>query len=489
MALVTDKDDLVASTQGRSGTPDGNYFLDVSDPANPVIEIFSASEVAQVDLGSGLVTNPVDAADGVTMRALYGAISDERKDNEAIRQYRKPAVGQFYQAGAYDLLNNWQFSTSTDLGLIRSSGLRYLAVGGAVNRIYFGPKSLSAIDSASQPYYQTAALGTATDFAFTGDVDELVQVFGDTSNGDTGAGNFDFTSYFAVSVRSWGFVHDRKTLDDSGFEEGSNYSGGFGLGESPHPTTGDYTEADVIGGSAVAPWSTMSYLTESSPVSRTGFNEADGNFSESIENPAGGSLNEVVAFMDALARSTSDIDDGSPTQIGKQVDTLYTFDQSGNIVLKQGLFIENLPGADLTRLRLTDDSGNAKTFPSLITISVSTSAPAQADANAWYHAFVEDDEDTANDYNTSTAITAQDKDGVEIKGTVGGAATISWDVNFSVAPPGTTWEAGDSYQIRFIIGGDPDSNGGPVENFVLITVDGTTQSLNVTLDNQVENNA
>lgn len=484
MALLTDKADFQFSTQGRTGTPDGNIYLDVSDPANPKIELFSAAEVP---IMAGAVPNPLDANDGATEQAVYGAIGIQRRDNEIIRQYRKPSVGVFALAGSYDMLNNWQYATATDLGLVRSSGIRYLAVNGAVNRIYFGPKSLGNIEAASQPYYQTTSLGPVTDFNFTGPIDELVQVFGTTANGDAGAGNFDVRSYFAVSVREWGFIHDRKTLADSGLTQAAQFSGGFGLSESPHPTTGNYLEANVLGGSAIAPWSTMSYLTEAAPVSRTGFNEADGLFAETIENPAGGTLDEVVAYMDALARSTSDIDAGTPTQIGKQVDVLYSFDAQGNVVLKQGLFIENLPGADLTRLRLTDDAGNPKTFPSLITVNVALSSVAQGESTAWYHAFIEDDAD-GDDYNTATAVTAQDKDGVQIKGVVGANSSISFDVNYSATPGGTNIAPGTPYQIRFIVGDDPDSAGGPVENFVLISIDGTISTINVSLSNEVENN-
>lgn len=484
MALLTDKAGFQFSTQSRAGIPDGNIFLDVSDPLNPKIELFSSTEVPTM---AGSVANTLDPDDGATMQAIYGAIGIERRDNEVIRQYLKPSVGRFSLAGSYDLLNNWQFSTVTDLGLVRSSGIRYVSVSGDVNRIFFGPKSLGNIETLSQPFFQTSALGPVTDFSFLGDVDELVQVFGTTANGDTGAGDFDVRSYFAVSVREWGFVHDRKTLDDSGLSQAAQFSGGFGLSESPHPTTGNYLEADVYGGSAIAPWSTMSYLTEVAPVNRTGFNEADGLFAETIENPAGASLDEVVAYMDALARATVDIDDGTPVQVGKQVDVLYTFDAQGRIVLKQGLFIENLPGSDLTRVLLTDDSGSAKTFPSTITITVPLSTPAQGESTAWYHAFIEQDTD-ADDYNTATAITHQDKDGIEIKGTVGASTSISWDVNFSAIPGGTNIAAGAAYTVRFIVGDDPDANGGPVENFVLITVDGTTSSINAPLSNEVENN-
>ena len=157
------------------------------------------------------------------------------------------------------------------------------------------------------------------------------------------------------------------------------------------------------------------------------------------------------------------------------------------MVLKQGLFIENLPGADLTRLRLTDDAGNPKTFPSLITVNVQLSSVAQDESTAWYHAFIEDDTD-GDDYNTATAITAQDKDGVEIKGTVGVATQISFDVNYSATPGGTNIPPGTPYTIRFIVGDDPDTVGGPVENFALINIDGTISTITTPLSNEVENN-
>lgn len=487
MALLNDKTALQLSTQGRAGIPDGNIFIDNTNPLEPRIELFSATEVPTM---AGAVPNTLDASDGVTMQAVYGAFGLFRRDNESLRNFLKPSVGVFALAGSYDLLNNYQFATATDLGLIRSSGIRYLAVNGSVNRVYFGPKSLGNIEPVSLPYYQTDPLGAANDFGFTGDVDELVQVFGTTANGDAGAGDFDVRSYFAVSVREWGRIHDRKTLTDSGLSLAAQYSGGFGLSEGQHPTTGNYDEADVLGGSAIAPWSTMDYLTEAAPVTRTGFNESDGDFSETLANPNNGTLDELVAFMDALARSTADIDSGVPTQIGKEVDVLYTFVNVGGqqkVQFKQGLFPEGLPGADLTRVLLTDDAGNAKTFPSLITVNVGLSTPAQGESTAWYHAFVEDDTD-GDDYNTPTAITAQDKDGVEIKGTVGALTVVSFDVNFSAIPGGTNIAAGDPYVIRFIVGDDPDSTGGPVENFALINIDGTVSTINVNLSNEVENN-
>ena len=251
-----------------------------------------------------------------------------------------------------------------------------------------------------------------TNFAFTGDIDELVQVFGDTSGGDSGAGDFDNRSFFSVDVREWGRRHDRKNLVDSQLAEAAGYSGTFGLSESAHPTTGTFDEAAVHTGPTAAPFTNMNFLTESAPVSRSGFNEADGDFSQSIENPDGGSLDEVVAKADAWARDAADIDSGTPTREGRQFPVLYTFGPGDIIDWAQGIYPEDIPGSDLTRMRVRDDAGNLKTFPNLLTVVINFSDAAQADPNAWYEVFLEADEDTANNYNTSNAITYQDKDGV-----------------------------------------------------------------------------
>lgn len=487
MALLTDKANLQHSTQPRSGVPDGNFYLDTSVPATPKIEIFSSSEVATM---AGAVPNLLDPNDGVTMRALYGAIGLLRKNDENIRHFLKPAVGTFANAGAYRLLNGWLFAGNTDLKLMRGVGLECYGDGGTLlNRVYFGPKSSGNIEATSQPFYQVVLNGAVTDFDFLGDVDELVQVYGTTANGDAGAGNFDNRAFFSLSVREWGQRHDRKTLADGQLAEAAGYSGAFGLSESAHPTTGSYTEADVHT-APIAPFSTMNFLTEAAPVLRTGFNEADGNFSQSIENPGNGTLDQVVAKADAWARDVADIDaDVGTTREGKQFPVLYTFGPGDRIDWAQGIYPENIPGADLTRMTVRDDAGNLKTFPNLLTVTVNFSDAAKADPNAWYEAFHENDEDTANDYNTAAALTYKDKDGVDVVGTVSAANSVSFDINFSIAPPGSTWEPGDPHVIRFIVGGDPDSAGGPVENSVLITVDGTVKNIVVNLDNEVETNA
>ena len=493
MPLVDDRDNFVFATQGRAGTPDGNVFIDTSDPANPRIEMLADDEVTEVDFGAGPVPNPLSRFDGFTMQALYGALGDYRRNDVNARRFLRQIEGVFRQAGSYDLIANAQYAENhasgvPDTALVRQSGFRYLAANGQVNRIYFGAGSLNPITPGSITTYQTEVGGPVTEFTRTGDINEVVQVFGTTANGDTGAGDFDTRDFFAVTVRQFGSIHQRRTLTDSGIPQSDNFFGAFGLGETPHPTSAAFDET-VINDAAVAPWSGLDYATETGPITRTGFTQADGDFTERIANPDGATLDEIVAFLDALARRDTDIDSGAPTQIGSQVDTLYTFDNAGNIVFKPGLFVENIPTADQTRLVFTDDQGDTKTYPVSVEIRSAFSTAALADPNAWYHVFIEDDAD-ADDYNTANAITFQDREGIDQFGLVssvpGGVLSVSH--NFSAAVAGSDIGANSPFAVRVLVGGDPDSAGGPVENFAVGTIDGTAAVVNIPVSNAIEQN-
>ena len=126
MAILDDKANFQHSTQPRSGTPDGNFYLDVSNPAEPRIQIFSSSEVPTM---AGSVPNLLDPQDAATMRALYGAIGILRRTDDSIRHFLIPARGVFANAGAYQLRNNWLFDTIGDWNLIRAAGLECFRTG------------------------------------------------------------------------------------------------------------------------------------------------------------------------------------------------------------------------------------------------------------------------------------------------------------------------------------------------------------------------
>lgn len=416
---------LKESTNPRGSSPNGNIYFDLSLGE---IQLISADELATIDFGSGPIANPLlnagSANGGITARALYKFERIRRAANETLRKYDKFIVGSYKFAGAYEMANGRKIAAN-DIKKLRGSGMVWRSPTNAISRIFFGVRSLGVIAPTSQCYRQLASGGAPTNFSYAGDVDEMVQVFGTTAYGDAGAGNFDSRSYLAISLRTFGKVFDRKTLVDSGIPIMDGFSAGFAVGESPHLTTGNYTLADVYGVARIAPFTGLSLIKPASSVTGTGFNEGDGTFSWRLANTGGATLDQCIAYLDALASTDNDIDDGAGVTNGKRVNTWYSYDAQGRIVTRSGadslgLLIEGLIGADKQRIVQTDDSGNPHTYPFFPTVSVNVGSNAIADSSAWYHCYFKDGPG-ANDFNTSSAITVQDKNATPVKGLVNGS--------------------------------------------------------------------
>lgn len=413
---------LVQSTQGRAGTPDGNVYF---DKASGLIEFITKQELAQVDLGSGLEDNPLDETLGIKFEATYAFENQERASDEDLRKYNRWSSGTFKFGGAYNYINSRKPATSADRNITRGSGWNEFASDGGVDRIYFGNKGLSNIEVASQPYSMLSNSASPdlntivpVDYAKPGQIDEAVQVFGSTANtpSDAGAGDFDTRAYEAVSIRTFQNNYDRKnTVDDLGIAELGGYSTGFAVNESEHLTTKNYALVDVYGGAQIAPWTTMTLDKLAVAQTESGFNEADGDFTWILSNTIG-TLDECVAFLDALAQTDDDIDTGAQTVThGKRVATWYYYNATGQIVTRSGadvlgLFIENIPTEDEQDVVFTDDAGDLKTRPFSVSIQANVGATAKADVLAWYHSFF------AAAYNTSGAITVLDSSASPIKG-------------------------------------------------------------------------
>lgn len=463
---------LVQSTQSRSGTPDGNIFF---DKANGRIEIITAQELANVDLGGGSEANPLDDVLGIKLEALYAFENQERRTDEDLRKYDRWFAGTFKFGGAYELINARKFddadgtatsNTTDDRNKVRGSGWIERNAAGAIGRIYFGSRSLGNIEAASQPYYQLSLGGAPTDFSKAGPIDEAIQVYGDIAV-DTNTTTFDTRTYLSNRVRTFGFNYDEKILADSGITQMDGYAAGFALGESAHLTTGDYTLADVYGGAQIAPWTSMTLEKLAVAQTETGFNEADGDFIWVLNNDANGTLNECVAFLDALAQTDDDIDSGAITVTnGKRVGTWYSYNAQGQIVTNapfagEGLFIENIPTADEQRIVFTDDAGNVKTRPFEVEVRAFVGATAVADVLSWYHSFF------AAAYNTSGAVTVVDSSPADVKGNVSTDHTAN-EIVFPFDYDGDTvgGTAGTDKNCVFVCEGD----GGATQAKTLYTI-------------------
>lgn len=433
---------LKESTNPRGSSPNGNVYFDV---ANNEIQLIGVDELATVDFGAGAVTNPLNNADGITMRALYNFENARRRVNETLRKYKRGTDGDYRFAGAFNFVNGVKLDAN-DRRKIRGSGfIEYANTGDgqtAKDRIYHGVKSLVSIQAGTVPYWAlvtatddaTLQAATWTDFFRAGAIDEVVQVYGSTANGDAGAGDFDYTARtLVVRVRSWGYNPGETTSVASGITEFSGFSGGYGVGESLN-TANTFNLADVFGGAAIAPWTGMSLEKLASPQVETGFNESNGSFTWTLNNTLGGTVAQCAAFLDALSLQNADIDSAAGTSYnGKKGRLWYTRNAAGKVVTTstggQGLFIEGLSTAEKQNVIMTDNAGATKTYPFFPEVQITVGAAAIADPNAWYHVFYADGAGAA-DFDTAGAVTVQNSAGADVKGNVA-ANAVAGKINFA----------------------------------------------------------
>jgi len=394
---------------------DGNVFF---DKAAGTIEFGDATDYPTLDLsghgGGASDANPLVRLDGLKFEAIYAFENQERKVDEDLRKYNRWTSGTFKFGGSYNFINGRVPANDATRALIRGSGWNEIDASGATTRIYFGVKGLGAIEASSAPYYQASQYATSADFVKGGNIDEATQVFGDASNGD-----FDNTANsMYMSIRTYGKNYDRvNTAGTLGIAELGGYSTGAALNESDHLTTvpATYPLADVY----TSPTGNFVGLElEKLAVAQTesGFAGADADFTWVLHNPSGATLDQCVAYLDAIAQANAIVTTGEALLNGKDYDTWYEYTATGKIRPVTGandglgVFIENLPVADRTSIEFKDDSETTAVYPVYTSVSVEIGQGAIDDPEAWFHVFL------ATGYNSAGATTYTDASSAPVKG-------------------------------------------------------------------------
>ncbi len=488
---------LKQSTSPRGSSPDGNIYFDV---ANNRIQLIGVDELPTVDFGSGPVTNPLNNDDGITMRALYNFENARRRVDEVLRKYKRGTDGDYRFAGAFSFVNGVKLD-GADRNKVRGSGfIEYADTQDGqtdIDRIYHGVLSLVDIQATTVSRWalvtdtSEATLQAATwaSFVRTGDINEVVQVYGDTAFGDAGAGDFDYTTRtLIVRVRSWGYNPGETTSVLTGISEFSGFSAGYGVGESINPSN-SYALADVYGGAQIAPWTGMSLEKLGAPQVESGFNESNGSFTWVLHNTLGGTVQQCAAYLDALSLQNADIDAGAGTYNGQKGRVWYSRNAAGKVVTASisgaGLFIEGLSIAEKQNVIMTDDAGATKTYPFFPEVQITVGPAAIADTNAWYHVFYANGAGAA-DFDTAGAVTVNDSAGNPVKGNV--AANVSGGkISFAYAYDTNTQAglaAGVDKPVVVLVEGD----GGAAQAITYFTITRSTV-VPVTCAPSIDNNA
>ena len=369
-------------------------------------------------------------------KASYPA--DASGPSEDLRSFNRWTEGTFKFGGSYNFINGRGPVSEVDRNILRGSGWNEMT-GTAINRKYFGVKGLGAILTDSIPYYQSTQYGTTTPFNKLGNIDESTQVYGDVANGDFDNTDTSLTNMY-MSIRTYGQNYGRINANITlGITELGGYSTGAALNESDHLTTGTYALADVFGGAQIAPWTGMTLEKLVAAQHETGFaGGGTGDFIWVLNNTASGTLEQCVAYLDALAQEDSVVTTGESLLNGKSYDVWYEYTAAGKIrplvgegTSLEGLFIESLPPEDKTSVEFVDDAGQTLVYPVYTPVSVDLGAGAIADVEAWFHTFEAALWDSAGAVTYTDAVAAPVKGLAEVADPFVSGTSVSFEHDFT----------------------------------------------------------
>jgi hypothetical protein len=360
--------------------------------------------------------------DGVTLQAVYSKFI-KLWETSAKNRYPFPMYvidaksGQFQfgtDGGSY---NGWKPADDATRQALRDGGWSEYDSSGNLNRQHVGIVSLGDVNTGAQLYYQKVQGGPPTNFTFTDEVNEGIQVFGDTNNG-----NFDSRVYFKAFAREYAKKYKSSTLADTGQSGTGAYTVNVLLSNED-----DLKIQAPDSSMTSAPYDnvTVTYYT-------TDQNKAIGSGSypfRVVIDGNGATLEQIYTKAQYLLRQTTDIDSGTGTVIGKTANELCYF-VGDTLVTTTGVFITNIQANDINRIQFTDYNGVIRTYPYSSAGTITFNTPLTTGGAGYYIMYFLDT--VTGDYGTSTAITVNDKDGLPIQGTITGSSiafTFDYDGN------------------------------------------------------------
>lgn len=395
MAIIIDPDLLALNTDI------------VVDTTNRTIEIKT----------TGAVTN-AGSTGGVSGQCLYSWLKEQWKTNSTFIRFPPPMLS--ITSTQFEFYNGWKPKNDATRNLIRNAGWAEIAANGTVNRKYMGVTSIGSIGSTDQPYYRWNT-GAKVNFAFQGPVNQSVQIYGDSGNG-----NFDYTDgdIFYIYVREQGKTYTASSSVVANLATLTYQVYPFALsnGVDLKVTTPDATIASS------APWNQINvqfYGTDQ-------MQNIDGTPSayRIIVTDASGvaTTKQIYEKIQYLLRQDADIDSGSGSVIGSTADSLLSF-LGDTLVGANGVFISGLNSNYLNSVEFYDKIGDKHIYPFVAAGTINFGQYAGSGDFKYWMFFIDT---PTGDFGTADAIIVKDKDGNDITGTYTGSPvsfTFAYDTN------------------------------------------------------------
>jgi hypothetical protein len=386
------------------------------------------------------VAGSLIAKDGVTVQALYSKMI-ELWNSATYNKFPFPMYaidalsGQFQFGTDGATFSGWKPANDSTRQMLRDGGWSEFSAAGALQRQYAGIVGLGAVSAGAQLYYQRDAADAPTNFTFTDQCNEGIQVYGDATNG-----NFDKRSYFKAFVREYAKKYKDSVLADTGKTASGAYIVNVLLSNEDDLKI-QANDAAMSG----APYSgiTVEFFGVNQNRSIGGSNYPF----RIIINGNNATLEQIYTKVQYLLRQNSDIDSGAGTVNGKTAAALLAF-SGDTLQTSLGVFIDNILPADSNRIVFKDQNGVDRTNPFTASGTLTFNAPLVG-AGGYYRMYYTAPAGATNDYGESGAITVDNASNVAIQGAIG-AASIAFDFDYDGDADGGT--AGTDKGVTIVAG-------------------------------------
>ncbi len=361
------------------------------------------------------------AKDGVTLQALYSKFVElwatPSYQDSPFPMYAIDALsGQFQFGTDGATFNGWKPATDTTRQMLRDGGWSEYNAAGQLARQYVGIVGLGTVSAGSQLYYQKVLGGAASNFTFTDQCNEGIQVFGDATNG-----NFDSRTYFKSYVREYGKKYKDSVLADTGKTSTGAFLVNMLLSNEDDLKI-QANDAAMTG----APYNgiNVSYYTANQTRTIGGVSR---NF-KIIINGNNATLEQIYTKIQYLLRQPTDINTSGTAGVktGKIQSELLKF-VGDTLVTSQSVYIDNIQPADSNRIEFYDDSNTLRTNPYTAAGTMTFNAPLQG-AGSSYRLIFTTLPGAGNDFGESGAVTVNDAAGTPITGTISsGSISFTFD--------------------------------------------------------------
>jgi len=357
-----------------------------------------------------VATGNLTAKDGVTYQAVYSKLVDlwatsTYQDSPFPMNAIDALSGQYLigvdAGGNY---NGWKWFDDTTRQMVRDGANEEYDGSGNLLSVYSSIVGLGAVNAGSQLYFQRDSADAPTDFTFEDQCNEMIQVFGDTSNG-----NFDKRTYFKAFVREQGKKYKDSVLADTGKSATGAYIVNMLLSNED-----DLKISDLDAEMSNAPYDNISVEYFAADQVRS-IGGVDYDFDVIVEGN-NATLEQIYTKLQYLLRQSTDIDSGAGTVIGQTASLLAGF-VGNNLETTTGVFIDNIQNADSNRISFKDTSGTFRLNPFTASGSL-TFNPIMVGAGSSYRLMYTAVTGADNDYGESGAITVVDAAGNPITGVI-----------------------------------------------------------------------